>query len=109
MEELHMVGIQGLAGVPEPKSEKPSRLRSDNATRDTSATSSTSSSSQDDVVISDEAKAAAEVSRVSQMASTQETVRSDRIEAARQSVARGDYRKPEVVAKVAERLMKYLG
>ncbi len=104
-----MVGIQGLGGVPEPKSERPAKVRSD---REATARETTSSnaevSAKDDVNISVEAKAAAEVGRLLQLSKTQEEIRADRVAAAKERIARGDYRNPEVVAKVAERLLKFL-
>jgi hypothetical protein len=35
-------------------------------------------------------------------------VRTERVEAARENLRRGDYKSPEVVAKVAEKISKYL-
>lgn len=104
-----MVGIQGLGGVPEPKSGRPAKLRED---RDTpsreSAAVGAGAPAQDDVLISSEARAAAEVTRIIQLTRSQETERADRVAAARERLDRGDYKNPEVVAKVAERLLKYL-
>jgi len=104
-----MVGIQGLNGVPEPKSERLAKVRGDRdtAARDMSGANA-ETRTQDDLTISSEAQAAAEVARIIQLTKTLDEVRTDRIAAARERIDRGDYRKPEVVAKVAERLMKFL-
>jgi len=105
-----MVGIQGLGGVPEPKSERPAKVRSerDAASRDSGSVTS-GSQATDAVKISSEAQAAAEIARILQITKSQEEIRMDRVAAARESIERGDYKKPEVVAKVAERLMKFIG
>lgn len=106
-----MVGIQGLGGVPEPKSEGPGRVRRDreaDEAREASA-SGASTPSQDGVSISEAAKQAAEVARVVQLSRGSSDIRADRVEAARERLERGDYKNPEVVAQVAERLLKFLG
>jgi anti-sigma28 factor (negative regulator of flagellin synthesis) len=104
-----MVGIQGLGGVPEPKSERPAKARNE---RDDAAQVNGNNASggpiKDDVLISSAAQAAAEVSRVTQLVQQDTDIRADKVNAARESIARGDYKDPDVVAKVAERLMKYL-
>lgn len=106
-----MVGIQGLGGVPEPKSEGPGRVRRDrdaDEAREASASGS-NAPSQDGVSISDAAKQAAEVARVVQLSKSSSDIRAERVEAAREKLERGDYKNPEVVAQVAERLLKFLG
>jgi flagellar biosynthesis anti-sigma factor FlgM len=104
-----MVGIQGLGGIPEPKSGGPSKTRNERETiaRDGSATSAASSG--DDVSISSEARAAAEIGRLAVLAKTQDDIRADRVAQAKQNIEKGLYKDPEVVAKVAEKLLKYLG
>ena len=97
-----MVGIQGVGGVPEPKSERPAKVR------DKEQQPVTSLPSKDDVVISSEAQAAAKLAQSIQVAMQETDVRADRVMAAQQNLERGDYRKPEIVAKVAERISKYL-
>ncbi len=106
-----MVGIQGLGGVPEPKSGRPATVREERETRSTegAVSSSASAPAQDGVLISSEAKAALDVARIIKSAESQQSQRTEKVEAARERLARGDYKRPEVVAKVAERLMKYLG
>jgi len=103
-----MVGIQGLGGVPEPKSGGPAKARNerDGVVRDGSATSAASSG--DDVSISSEARAAAEAGRLTALAKSQDDIRADRVEQAKQNIEKGLYKDPEVVAKVAEKLLKYL-
>ncbi len=105
-----MVGIQGLGGVPEPKSDRPDKVR--NGREDASKNASGAGEgtrSKDDVSISAEARAASEVGRLTQLAKTENEIRADRVAAAKQRIERGDYKDPEVVAKVAQRLLKFIG
>lgn len=106
-----MVGIQGLGGVPEPKSGRPAKVRDEReiGSRDNGESGGKVLEAKDGVLISSEARAAAELSRIVQMTKSQETVRAEKVAAAKERLERGDYKNPEVVAKVAERLMKYLG
>ena len=105
-----MVGIQGLGGVPEPKSGGPAKVRNerDNEAREVTSTTA-SSSAEDNVRISSEAQAAVEVARLVQASSTQTDIRADRVEAARARIEQGSYKDPAVVAKVADKILKYLG
>ena len=104
-----MVGIQGLGGVPEPKSERPAKARNEREeTAQVNSNAAGGAQIKDDLLISSAAQAAAEVSRVTQLAQQDSDIRADKVAAARESIERGDYKDPEVVAKVAERLMKYL-
>lgn len=98
-----MVGIQGIGGVPEPRPERPSGVR-DNR----SNPSADQEASSDGVVISSEAQAAAAVTRIIQATTDESQVRADRVEEARQSIERGDYRRPDVVRTVAERISRLL-
>lgn len=98
-----MVGIQGIGGIPEPKPERPAKVR-----ENSEQTSAARSPSSDGVLISSEAQAAAKIARMIQTAGQGGDVRTERIEAAREHLERGDYKKPDVVAKVAERISKYL-
>lgn len=98
-----MVGIQGIGGVPDPRSDRPAGVRD---TKSNSSADETKSS--DGVVISSEAQAAAVVANSIQSALGQEEIRADRVEAAKESIERGDFKKPEVVAEVAERISKFL-
>ena len=99
-----MVTIQGLGGIPEPKSDRTAKVKD---TKD-SATKSGSSVARDGVIISTEAQAAARVAQLVQTSSTQTDIRADRVAAARERIERGDYKNPEIVAKVAEKISKYL-
>lgn len=105
-----MVAIQGVGGIPEPKPEGPGRVRRD---RDAEARETTASggaaSAKDGVSISEQAKQAAEIARIVQLSKADGDTRAERVEAARERIARGDYKNPEVVAKVAERMLKFLG
>jgi anti-sigma28 factor (negative regulator of flagellin synthesis) len=105
-----MVAIQGLGGIPEPKPEGPGRVRRDrdDEARE-AAVGSGATAGKDGVSISDAAKQAAEVARIVQLSKNAGETRVERVEAARERIARGDYKNPEVVARVAERLLKFLG
>jgi len=98
-----MVAIQGIGGVPEPKPERPAKVR-DVKEREVA----TSGQVTDGLVVSSEAQAAAKLAQLIKTASEESEVRAERVDAARQSIERGEYRNPEVVAKVAERISKYL-
>ncbi len=97
-----MVGIQGVGGIPEPKPERPAKVRE----KETEV--SQNSLVKDGVLISSEAQAAAKLARTLQSALETQDVRAERVSAARERIDRGEYRNPEVVAKVAERISKYL-
>jgi hypothetical protein len=58
--------------------------------------------------ISSEAQAAAEIARIVGLSEGQDDIRADRVAAARDALARGDYKNPDVVAKVAQKVSKYL-
>ena len=106
-----MVAIQGLGGIPEPKPEQPSKIRKDRDTTASSASAAaggTAQDSSDDFVISSEARAASAVLHIITLASPQGDVRADKVAAAKESLARGDYKNRDLVAKTAERLLKYL-
>ena len=98
-----MVGIQGIGGVPEPKPERQANVRNDKQ-----SPPAKSEKASDGVVISSEAQAAAVVAKSIQAAQSQPEVRADRVEEAKQAIERGDYKKPEVVATVADRVSKLL-
>lgn len=105
-----MVGIQGLGGIPEPKSGGPAKVRGDRESETRTLSSTTaSSSSEDNVSISSEAQVAAEVARLVQSARTNTDVRADKVEAARARIEQGSYKDPEVVSQVADRILKYIG
>ena len=98
-----MVGVQGIGGVPEPKPDRPANVRDRNQTA-----SSSDVKAQDGVVISSEAQAAAKLAHLIKAAESQPEVRTEKVEAAKASIARGDFEKPEVVAKVAQQISKLL-
>jgi anti-sigma28 factor (negative regulator of flagellin synthesis) len=97
-----MVGIQGVGGVPEPKPERPAKVRE----KEKETTQNTLV--KDGVLISSEAQAAAKLARTIQVAMESSDVRTERVAGAKERIQRGEYRNPEVVAKVAERISKYL-
>ena len=99
-----MVGIQGIGGVPEPKPERQAPVRDSKK----SSSAEGSSSSTDGVVISSEAQAAAVVAASIQATVAQSDVRAERVEAAKQAIDRGDYKNPEIVQVVADRVSKLL-
>ncbi len=104
-----MVGIQGLGGIPEPKSERPAATRNDRDRENNAVNiAGGGGSSSDNVIISSEAQAAAELARVVESAQTQSEIRADRVEAARERLEQGSFRDRDVVSQVAERLLKYL-
>lgn len=96
-----MVAIQGIGGIPEPKPERPAKVR------DAKDQSVRSSQAQDGVLISSEAQAAAQLANLTRIAA-KDDVRTEKVEAARERIARGDYKRPEIVAQVAEKISKYL-
>ena len=100
-----MVGIQGIGGVSEPKPDRPANVRDSN---EGAPADGGSSSSSDDVVISSEAQAAAVVARSIQVTQDQSEIRSDLVEAAKASIERGDFKDPDVVQVVADRVSKLL-
>ena len=101
-----MVGIQGLGGVPEPKPDRPSKVRNEGSAARGNA--GTAAGSKDAVKISNEAQAAAEVTRLVTAAAAESDIRADRVEAAKAAIERGDYKNPDIVAKVAQKVSKYL-
>ncbi len=101
-----MVSLEGLTGIPDPKSGQSSRIR--NSRQKPEENGVTRGKSADGVTISNEAKAAADVVRIVQLTRNQDEIRMDKVESARQNIANGNYKDPEVVAKVAEKIMKML-
>lgn len=100
-----MVNIEGLGGVQEPKSNRPANTRPSQTHEETDATPSASS---DAVVISSGAQAAARIAQLIQASGTEPDIRTDRVEAAKAAIARGDYKNPDVIANVAEGVNKLL-
>jgi len=105
-----MVGIQGLGGIPEPKSDGPAKTRNEreaaSGAQDVSRDSG--GSSGDGVKISSAAQAAAQVARVIELTRAEAEIRAEKVAAARERIESGEYKKPEVVAQVAERILKIL-
>lgn len=97
-----MIGLNGIGGVSEPSSERPAKVREKE--RDVVL----ANTQRDDVVISSEAQAAAKLANSVQTLALQSDVRTDRVEAAKEHLASGEYKNPDVVAKVAEKLSKYI-
>ena len=98
-----MVGVQGVGGVPEPAPERPVNVR--DKRRDEAVASASSGS--DGVLISSEAQAAAKLASLIALAK-QADLRQDRVDQAKQALAEGVHKKPEVVAELAKRISKFI-
>lgn len=96
-----MVGIYGVGGPQEPRPDRPSSVRDNRP-----SPSAEKETASDGVVISSEAQAAAAITKTLQAGV--DDVRAERVEAARQAIERGDYRRPEVAKVVAERISRLL-
>lgn len=101
-----MVGIQGIAGVPDPNKPERSTGARDNAKA--ASTGEGSAPNSDGVAISSEAQAAARLTEALTKAEIQTDIRADRVAEAKAAIERGDYKKPEIVEAVAQRISKYL-
>jgi len=99
-----MVGIQGVGGVPEPKPDRPANVRDRKRQDEVQSTAQ----AQDGVQISSEAQQAASVARIVQLANQGQDVRAERVAAAKEAIAREDYKLPDVVREVAKRLSEYI-
>jgi len=96
-----MVGIQGIGGPQEPRPSRSAGVR-DNRPGPSADQEATS----DGVVISSGAQAAAALTKT--LLSGADNVRAERVEAAKQAIERGDYRRPDTVQVVAERISRLL-
>ena len=97
-----MAGIQGIGGVPEPAPERLANARSRKREESKSA------AIQDGLQISSEAQQASDVGRLIQVAKEESDIREERVEAAKQSIERGEYKNENVLREVARNLYKYL-
>jgi anti-sigma28 factor (negative regulator of flagellin synthesis) len=97
-----MVGIQGVGWIPEPKPERPAKVRDDKPKDVVQG-----APAKDDLVISSEAQAAAKLAASIRAIADQPDTRVDRVATAKERLDNGEYKKPEVVAKVAERISRY--
>ena len=97
-----MVGIQGIGGPQEPRPDRPSSVRDNRPSPSTDQ-----DTASDGVVISSGAQAAAALTQTL-LAQPEKDVRAERVDAARQAIERGDYRRPDVVQAVAERISRLL-
>ena len=100
-----MVGVQGVGGVPEPQSDRSTGVR---GRRDDDARARENVAQEDGVAISPEAQEAASVARYVQIAKDEPDVRADRVVEARAALERGEYKHPEVMATIAEKLSQVL-
>jgi hypothetical protein len=98
-----VTGIQGIGGPQEPRPDRPANVRDNRPSQ-----SADSEPTSDGVVISSEAQAAAAVAKTIELSADQAQVRAERVDAAKASLERGDYRKPDVVQQVAERISRLL-
>ncbi len=96
-----MVGIQGVGGPQEPRPDRSSGVRDSRP-----SPSADQESASDGVVISSGAQAAAALVRSLQPGANE--IRAVRVEAAKQAIERGDYRRPDVVKVVAEKIGRLL-
>jgi anti-sigma28 factor (negative regulator of flagellin synthesis) len=97
-----MIGVQGIGGVQEPA--KPERSSS---AKETERVEKTAESS-DGLEVSTQGQAAVTVAKVIEASADQPDIRADRVAAAKLAIERGDYKKPEVVEAVAQRINKIL-
>ena len=97
-----MVGIQGIGGIPEPKPDRPANARDSKESAKASA-----AASKYGVTISTEAQAAATLAQTIQVAASQPDIRADRVAEVRETIERGDFKNPEVVAQFADRIGKF--
>jgi len=97
-----MVGIKGIGGIPEPTPDRPANVR------DRQTDESRGAEVKDDLLISSEAQAAATLARTIEVAKAQPQVRPEKVAQAKERLANGDYKRPEVVRTVAQRIRKYL-
>lgn len=97
-----MVSVRGIGGVPEPAPNRPTDVR------DRKRAEEKDLPAQDGVKISPEAKQAAEAARLREIARQEPDIRADRVDAAKQQLERGNYRRADVVAKVAEKISRYI-
>ena len=102
-----MVGIGGITGLPEPNKPERSTGARDNAKADATDGSSHAADS-DDVTISNQAQAAAKVVDALKLAAGQPDIRADRVAAAKAAIERADYKNPDIVEVVAQRISKFL-
>lgn len=97
-----MVGIEGL-GIP-PLRANPTETESGRVRREAAPPALV----QDGAQFSEEAREAAEVARLRELAGERaEELRQERIEAAKQDIEKGTYRLYDVVTLVASRVSKY--
>lgn len=104
-----MVSVKGLGGLPEPKPDRTGKLRNERESPAPGASGRAEDASRDGLAISSEARTASDVARIVQASKADGDIRADRVAAAREAIARGDYKNPDVIAKVAERISKLLG
>mgnify|MGYP001122406745 CR=1 FL=1 len=97
-----MVSVRRVGGVPEPNPGRPADAR------ERKQTDARDSSPQDGVRISSEAQAAAQVARLVEAAALEPDIRDERVAAARERIERGEYKRADVVLKVAEKIQRYL-
>ena len=99
-----MVGVQGLGGVPDPQPDRASDVRS----KKSEAARTSESAPKDGVAISAEAQEAANVAKYVELAKEEPDVRDEKIQEAREAIARGEYNGQTVVQRIAETLSKVL-
>lgn len=104
------MGINSIGGIPEPMPEKPLRIKTekDRDVGEAKGVIRSPGQQEDQVVISSEAQAAAEIARLVRMLKAQDQIRTEKVEQAKQHLEAGEYKKPEVVEKIAEKIMRLI-
>lgn len=97
-----MGGISGVGGVGGPAPERPADARNREREQVENARP------RDGVAISADAERAAEAARVAQASRGQEEIRQERVDQARESLERGEFRDETVLRQVAQRLLQML-
>ncbi len=99
-----MAGVQGIGGIPEPVPERSVTAR------DRQREEVRGSQAQDEVLITSEAQAAAQLQKLVQAASqNNEDLRNNRVDEARAAIDQGKFKQLDVVQEVARRISKLLG
>jgi len=98
-----MVGINGIGGIPGPANPRQVRGTDNGIT-----TQAPSAADSDEVLLSDEAKVAAELARLMEAANRQSDVRAEAIERAKQNLEQGVHQILDVVRVVAARVAMHL-
>lgn len=97
-----MVPIAGIGNAAEPLETRQTRSRAQRGAADTPPAST------DGIAFSEESLKAASAAKAAAQSDTQANIRKERIEQARENIAKGVYQMQDVVEQVAARLTPYL-